>query len=183
MRVSGWIAVFVLSGTPGFAAASAPGPRTVAQVDLGRYAGRWYEVARYPNRFQKHCAGDVVVQYTVRPSGGLDVDNRCRDERGGEDRSLAVAKVASSDGLNSRLKVNFAPRALAWIPFVWANYWILELADDYRYAVVGTPDRHYLWILSREPSLPSADFEKLEQAIRGQGFDPGRLEKTPHSTP
>jgi apolipoprotein D and lipocalin family protein len=183
MRVSGWIAVIALSGASEFAAASVGEPKTVAQVDLARYAGRWYEVARYPNRFQKHCSGDVVVHYAPRSDGGLDIDNRCRDDRGGQDRSLAVAKVAVTDGSNSRLKVNFAPRALAWIPFVWANYWILELADDYRYAVVGTPDRHYLWILSREPSLPPADFEKLEEAIRGQGFDPDRLEKTPHSTP
>jgi apolipoprotein D and lipocalin family protein len=182
MRVFGWVSVIALS-LPSVAAASAPEPKTVARVDLERYAGRWYEVARYPNRFQKHCSGDVVVLYAPRADGGLDIDNRCRDERGGEDRSLAVAKVASPDGSNSKLKVNFAPRALSWIPFPRANYWILELADDYSYAVVGTPDRDYLWILSREPSLPSSVFEKLEEAVRGQGFDPGRLQRTPHSTP
>lgn len=182
MRVAGWIAVGALSGASVFAA-SVGEPKTVAQVDLERYAGRWYEVARYPNRFQKHCAGDVVVHYAPRSDGGLDIDNRCRDERGGEDRSLAVAKVAVADGSNSKLKVNFAPRALAWIPFARANYWILDLAEDYSYAVVGTPDREYLWILSREPSLAPPVFEKLEEAVRVQGFDPARLQRTSHATP
>jgi apolipoprotein D and lipocalin family protein len=183
MKGSAWIAIGLLAFARSAAAASAPEPRTVARVDLERYAGRWYEVARYPNRFQKHCAGDVVVEYSSRKDGGLDIDNRCRDERGGEDRSRAVAKVAAPDGSNSKLRVNFAPRALAWLPLPQANYWILELADDYSYAAVGTPDRDYLWILSRQPSLEASVLERLEEAVRAQGFDPGRLEKTAHSAP
>lgn len=183
MRTAGWVAVALLALAAAGASASDAQPSTVARVDLERYSGRWYEVARYPNRFQKHCSGDVVVRYEPRKDGGLDIDNRCRDERGGEDRSSAVAKVVASDGSNSKLKVNFAPRVLAWLPLPQANYWILALADDYSYAVVGTPDRHYLWILSRKPFLDAAVFEELEATVRAQGFDPGRLERTPHSLP
>ena len=163
------------------AAGSAPEPTTVARVDLQRYAGRWYEVARYPNRFQKRCAGDVVANYTLRPDGRIDVDNRCRNEAGAEDRALGMARNVSEDGSNSKLKVRFAPRALSWLPFVWANYWILALADDYSYAVVGTPDRKYLWILARTPSLPEPVFERLEKLVAAQGYDPSRLVRTKQS--
>ncbi len=163
------------------AAASAPEPKTVDQVDLTRYAGQWYEVARYPNRFQTHCTGDVIARYTLRPDGRIDVDNTCRSDRGGEDRAHGMAKNVSTDGSNAKLKVRFAPRALSWLPFVWANYWILALDDDYGHAVVGTPDREYLWILSRTPSLPEPVFEKLEKVIAAQGYDPARLVRTEQS--
>ncbi len=156
-------------------------PKTVARVDLERYAGQWYEVARYPIRFQKHCAGDVVARYTLRPDGKIDVDNSCRDDRGGVSRSQGIARNVSTDGSNSKLKVRFAPEALSWLPFVWANYWILALADDYSYAVVGTPDRKYLWILSRAPSLPAPVFEQLERIVTAQGYDPARLVRTKQS--
>ncbi len=167
-------------------AASAAGsgvaePTTVARVDLDRYAGRWYEIARYPNRFQKRCTGDVVARYTLEADGTIGVDNGCRDGRGGERRAHGVARNVSTDGSNSKLKVRFAPRVLAWLPFVWANYWILALADDYSYAVVGTPDREYLWILSRSPALPEAVFEDLERRVAAQGYDPARLVRTPQS--
>ena len=163
-------------------AASAPEPKTVGKVDLTRYAGEWYEVARYPNRFQKHCSGDVVARYTLRPDGRIDVENRCRDERGGERVAHGMARNVSTDGSNSRLKVRFAPRALSWLPFVWANYWIIALDDDYSHAVVGTPDREYLWILSRTPSLPEPVFEQLEKVIASQGYDPKRLVRTKQSS-
>lgn len=163
------------------AAGSAPGPKTVDKVDLTRYAGEWYEVARYPNRFQKHCAGDVVARYTLRPDGKIDVDNSCRDDRGGVSRSQGMARNVSTDGSNSKLKVRFAPRALSWLPFVWANYWIIALDDGYSHAVVGTPDRKYLWILSRTPSLPEPVFERLESLVRAQGYDPARLVRTKQS--
>ncbi len=183
MQVRRSIAIVVLlaltSATS--AAGPAPEPKTVARVDLQRYAGRWYEVARYPNRFQKHCTGDVVAKYTLRPDGKIDVDNSCRDKSGGERRSQGLARNVSTDASNSKLKVRFAPQALSWLPFVWANYWILALADDYGHAVVGTPDRKYLWILSRTPTLPPEVLERLEKLVREQGYDPERLVRTKQS--
>jgi apolipoprotein D and lipocalin family protein len=181
MKMRHTIAVLLASTLAASAAGSTPEPKTVARVDLQRYAGRWYEVARYPNRFQKHCVGDVVATYTLQPDGKIGVDNRCRDEHGGEDRAHGLARNVSEDGSNSKLKVRFAPRALSWLPFVWANYWILALADDYSYAVVGTPDREYLWILSRTPSLPEPVLERLEKLVAAQGYDAARLVRTNQS--
>ena len=175
------IAVLVALTLAASAAGSAGEPRTVARVDLERYAGQWYEVARYPIRFQKQCVGDVVARYTLRPDGKIEVDNSCRDDRGGVSRSQGIARNASTDGSNSKLKVRFAPQALSWLPFVWANYWILALAHDYSYAVVGTPDRKYLWILSRTPSLPEPLFEQLGSLVAAQGYDPARLVRTKQS--
>ncbi len=175
------MAAMVLVAFVAAACGSTPEPQTVDRVDLGRYAGTWYEVARYPNRFQRHCAGDVIAEYSLRPDGNIDVDNRCRDEHGGARRASGVARNVSTDGSNAKLKVRFAPRVLAWLPFVWANYWVLALADDYSYAVVGTPDREYLWILSRTPSLPEAVLERLEELVAAQGYDPARLERTEQS--
>lgn len=181
MEIRRAIAVLLVLALAAAACGSTPDPKTVDRVDLGRYAGTWFEVARYPNRFQRHCAGDVIARYSLRSDGEIDVDNRCRDERGGEKRSSGVARNVSRDGSNAKLEVRFAPAALAWLPFVWGKYWILALADDYAYAVVGTPDRKYLWILSRTPSLPESVFERLEGLVAAQGYDPARLERTEQS--
>jgi len=132
---------------------SVPGPppvTTVPGVDLERYAGLWHEIARIPNRFQDQCAGGTTAEYTLREDGRLDVVNRCRREDGEWDQAEGVAKV-SDDGDRTRLKVSFVS-FLGWRPF-WGDYWIIGLDDDYRWAVVGTPDREYGWILAREPVL------------------------------
>lgn len=182
MEVRQPIAVMLALAFTASAEGSVTEPKTVGRVDLRRYSGEWYEIARYPNRFQKRCAGDIVARYALRPDGKIDVDNRCRDDRGGEVRSHAIGKNVSRDGSNSKLKVRFAPSVLSWLPFVWANYWILALAEDYSHAVVGTPDRKYLWILSRTPSLPEPVYEEVVKAIAAQGFDPTRLVRTEQST-
>jgi apolipoprotein D and lipocalin family protein len=131
----------------------AGGLRAVESVDLQRYAGVWYEVARKPNWFQGKCAKDVKATYTLRADGRLDVLNECRTGDGGLTRAKGVARLADPKGPPSKLKVRFAPAFLSFIGAVWGDYWIVELAPDYSYAVVGEPARRYLWILSRAPTM------------------------------
>ena len=159
-------------------AAAAEPPRTVPAVDLDRYAGRWYEVARFPNRFQRHCAGDVVAEYTRRPDGRIEVRNSCRTAKGEMDDATGVARVVAEDGSNSKLKVRFAPAFLSWLPAVWGDYWILDLAPDYSHAIVGDAERKYLWFLSRTPTISDDLFATLKQRAAAQGFDVSRLERT-----
>lgn len=159
--------------TTGAAAQTAAPPRTVPFVDLDRYAGEWFEIARFPNRFQRQCVGDVRASYARRPDGRLDVVNRCRTADG-QIEARGVARIVDPRTF-ARLKVRFAPAWLTFLPFVWGDYWILGLADDYSWAVVGSPDREYLWILARTPQLD----EKRAAAARGvagaNGFDVERL--------
>jgi apolipoprotein D and lipocalin family protein len=156
-------------------------PQTVAHVDLDRYGGQWFEVARYDNRFQRKCQGDVVVSYARRPDGRIDVDNRCRTTDGDTIQARGVARLATDDGSNSKLEVRFAPAWLSFIDAVWGDYWIVGLADDYRYAVVGSANREYLWLLAREAAPPERDVESMMALARAQGFDPGRLVRTTQS--
>jgi apolipoprotein D and lipocalin family protein len=160
------------------AVAAADEVRPVAHVDLTRYAGQWFEIARFPNWFQKKCAGDVAVIYTLNEDGRLTVDNRCRNAAGATERAVGVARLATNDGSNSRLKVRFAPAALSFLPFVWADYWVIALADDYSHAIVGTPNRDYLWFLSRTPAVSPELYDQLVQAAATQGFDTTRLQRT-----
>ena len=148
--------------------------RTVPAVDLDRYAGDWFEVARYPNRFQRECSGDVRASYTRRADGFIDVVNRCARADGSIIEARGMARVADP-GSRAKLKVRFAPAMLSFLPFVWGDYWIIGLADDYTWAVVGSPDRKYLWILARTPRLDAAAFERAVAAARVNGFDPGLL--------
>jgi apolipoprotein D and lipocalin family protein len=153
---------------------------TVERVDLDRYLGSWYEVARFPNRFQRQCTGDVKATYEKRPDGRIRVVNECRKEAGELDTAEGVARIVD-ERTNAKLKVRFAPAFLSFLPFVWGDYWIIGLGDDYGWATVGSPDRDYLWILSRTPQL---DPQKLEQArarAAENGFDVSRLEATRQS--
>jgi apolipoprotein D and lipocalin family protein len=164
-----------------FAEAVNTPPATAPSVDLSRYVGQWFEVARYPNRFQAKCSGDVVVTYTRRDDGRITVDNRCRRADGSIDRAVGLARLASDDGSNAKLKVRFAPAALSFLPMVWADYWVLEVADDYSHAIVGTPDRKYLWLLSRTPTVSERLYAKLVAGAAAKGFDTARLQPTANS--
>lgn len=156
-----------------------PPVEAVPSVDLARYAGRWYEIARLPNRFQEKCACCISATYTLRPDGGVTVVNECRTRDGATTRAEGVARLRDKGGPASRLKVRFAPSYLSFLPFVWGDYWILDLPDDYSHALVGSPDRGYLWILARQPSLPETTYARLLERARGQGFDSARLLRTP----
>ncbi len=153
--------------------------KTVAEVDLERYVGRWYEISRLPNRFQKGCAGNVTAEYAVRDDGRIDVVNRCRTTAGEEMKAVGVARIVDATTC-AKLKVRFAPAFLSFLPMVWGDYWILDLAPDYRYVVVGEPSRRYLWVLAREPTLDDATYRGILERIEAQGYDPNDLVRTAH---
>ena len=154
--------------------------RTVDAVDLSRYVGEWFEVARFPNRFQRQCVSDVRASYTQRRDSRIDVINRCRTEDGSITEARGVARV-TDDRTFAQLKVRFAPAALSFLPFVWGDYWVLGLASDYSWATVGSPDRNYLWILARTPAPDAERFASALAAARANGFDVERLTQTIHT--
>lgn len=147
-----------------------PAPvRTVPEVELERYLGKWYEIARFPMFFQRNCVGDVTADYSLREDGRIRVLNRCRTDKG-FDEAEGTARVVEDSG-GAKLRVSFF-----W-PFS-GDYWVIGLAPDYRWAVVGDPERKYLWILSRTPAMPLEVLEKARQAARDQGYDLGGLRYT-----
>ena len=155
--------------------------QVVSEIDLGRYAGQWYEIGRLPNRFQKRCAGEVTATYALTPNGKISVLNQCRLENGDSIKASGVARVVGKGRPNSVLKVRFAPAFLTFIPQVWGDYQIIALSPDYTHSVVGDPARKYLWILSRSPQMDDATYQRLVEEAEAQGFDVTRLQKTVQS--
>lgn len=149
-----------------------------ASFDLERYQGRWYEISRLPNRFQEQCDGEVTAEYTLLDDGRASVTNRCRRADGGWSEARGIARRDATDGREAALEVRFAPRWLSWLPFVWGEYRIMVLDDDYQYALVGSDDREFLWILARQPELPDDVFERLVAEAERQGFDTSGLIRT-----
>jgi apolipoprotein D and lipocalin family protein len=145
--------------------------QSVPHVDLKRYSGKWYEIASFPMFFQRQCIGDTTAEYRLRPEGDVEVVNRCRTEAGFDE---AVGKAWPVNGAgNGQLKVSFF-----W-PFR-ADYWVIGLDDAYQWAVVGNPNRKYLWILSRSPQLPRDQLDRALEVAASQGFDLSQLQYTPH---
>jgi len=174
-----WCTANAMLTTSGCAAQRGPGVQTVDAVDVDRYVGTWFEIARFPNRFQDRCIGGVTATYTLRSDGHLDVINRCQTDNGAIE-ARGVARIVDTE-TRARLKVRFAPAVFSFLPFVWGDYWILGLGHDYSWAVVGSPDRAYLWILARAPAL---DWERYTLALAtaaANGFAVERLINTPQS--
>ena len=152
--------------------------KTVRSVDLSKYAGTWYEIAKYPNKFQKQCVGNVTATYTLKAADKLEVLNKCLKKDGTVENAKADGKVEDKQ-TNAKLKVRFAPGFTSFLPFVWADYWVIDLAPDYSYAVVATPDRDYFWILSREAEMKDALYQDILRRAEQQGFNPAKVSKTP----
>lgn len=142
----------------------------VPSVDLSRYTGRWYEIARLPNRFQKKCADSVTADYALRADGKIQVVNRCRKTSGEFTSAKGKAKIVDKK-TNAKLKVTFF-----W-PFS-GDYWILDLGPNYEYAVVGDPSRKYLWILSRTPRIDDTLYQQLLAKMEARGFPTDRMIRT-----
>jgi apolipoprotein D and lipocalin family protein len=148
-----------------------PALQTVPQVDLERYLGTWYDIASFPQKFQRGCTASTAI-YTKRPDGEIDVLNSCRQGSldGKEISAKGRARVVDH-ATNSKLKVSF------FRPF-WGDYWIIDLGQHYEYAVVGHPSRDYLWILSRTPELDSTVYDRILARLRVQGYEVERLNRT-----
>ena len=151
--------------------------KTIERLDVGRYLGSWYEIAKYPNRFQRQCVADTQALYRQRDDGQIDVVNRCRQANG--EMTEAVGRARQDGPADSpRLEVRFAPAWLSWLPMVWGNYWVIDLDPDYRLVAVSEPSREYLWVLSRTPAVDAQAYEALLARLAARGFDPGKLERT-----
>ncbi|MDF4003773.1 lipocalin family protein [Luteibacter sp. PPL201] len=142
----------------------------VADLDLARYAGTWHEIARLPMFFQRKCAGQSIAEYTPQPDETVTVHNRCPGQDGREMSVLGTARRPDPYA-RGKLQVTFAPRWLRWLPMVWADYWVIALDDDYRWAMVGEPRRKYLWILSRDPRMDVTVLESLKGQATSMGYD------------
>ena len=167
----------------GVASAQEPAPartdlQTIAALDAPRYMGRWYEVAKFPNWFQRVCASQTQAQYQLQDNGTVRVLNRCRNAEGEWKEALGTARSVGPLG-SPKLQVRFAPDWLAWLPLVWGNYWVIDLDDDYELVAVSEPQREYLWVLSRTPQVAPEKYQALLQRLRAQGLDVERLERTP----
>ena len=145
---------------------------SVEYVDVRKYMGTWYEYARIPNRFQNKCVGNVTANYTLLPDGNVEVVNKCLETGGKTDSAKGLAKITDSE-TNSKLKVSFF--SIFGIHLFWGNYWVLYLDDDYSVAVVGEPGKKYGWILSRDISPSQEKVENAFEAIKRNGYDPGKF--------
>lgn len=160
--------------------AKPPELKPVASVDLSRYVGKWYEIGKYPNRFQKQCVANTAANYTMKSNGKIEVRNECTLKDGRIETAIGEAKIADKK-TNSKLKVRFAPPALSFLPFVWANYWIIDLDPEYGYVAIGEPKREYFWILSRNSSMDDALYQTILRRAEAMGFNPAKVEKTPQN--
>ena len=142
----------------------------VPQVELKRYLGKWYEIAHLPFRFEDDCT-DITATYSLSKDGNVSVLNECLKD-GKLKQAKGKAKVVDKN-TGAKLKVTFF-----W-PF-YGDYWIINLGKDYNYAVVGTPNRKYLWVLSRTPQMDDKLFSQLIESVKSKGFDVNNLIKTSH---
>ncbi|OIQ94546.1 outer membrane lipoprotein Blc precursor [mine drainage metagenome] len=160
------------------AAQMAPAPLgTIPHLDVPRYMGVWYEVAKYPNRFQAGCAGETSATYSLQANGTVKVVNRCKRTGGKMDEAVGVARQIGGP-TSPKLKVRFAPWWLSWVPAVWGDYWVIDLDPGYRLVAISEPRRKYLWVLSRTPTVAPAAYQALLSRLQTQGFDLAKLEIT-----
>ncbi|MEY4930376.1 MAG: hypothetical protein RI909_1100 [Bacteroidota bacterium] len=145
--------------------------QTVPFVDIKKYTGKWYEIASYPQRFQKGCHG-TTAEYTWSEKGYVIVENRCnKGSLTGKQSYIKGKAFVEKNSGNAKLKVQFF-----W-PFT-GKYWIIDLADDYTYAVVSHPNKKYLWILGRTSKMEDATYQQILSRLKEKGFDLTQLERT-----
>ena len=151
---------------------------TVEYVDLNRYVGLWYEIAKIPNTFQRKCLANTTASYTLRDDGLIVVVNNCTKEDGSQIVARGIAKVYD-ENTYAKLKVSFV--RIIGLSLFWGDYWIIGLDEDYKYAVVGNPNRKYGWILGREKSLPKDTLDEIFLLLRSQGYNTDDFEMTKQS--
>lgn len=145
---------------------------TVPKLDLNRYAGKWYEIARLP---MKHQDGCIKSEAEYKISGDeIIVTNRCSLTDGKNKEITGIARLKDKSA-PAKLEVNFVPGWIRWTGIGWANYWVIEVGDDYQYAVVSEPKREFLWILSRKPSIKKSLYDEITARLSKKGFDLSKL--------
>jgi len=151
--------------------------QTVDSVDINRYLGTWKEIASFPNRFQKGCTATQAT-YSLRADGEIKVYNECRlNSPQGELQDITGRAWSTDQSTNAKLKVQFFLTKFK-IPFLAGDYWILDLDEDYQYALVGEKSRKFLWILSRTETLDQNIYEELVKKAQDLKFDTSKLVKT-----
>jgi len=168
--------------------ATAASLESLPALQVPPYMGTWYQVALFPNVFQRQCVSDTTATYRQLPDGTVKVLNRCRTADGRMDDATGNARptgtLSGTSLAPAQLKVSFLPAWLRWMPVGWGAYWVIQLADDGRYAVISEPSRQYLWILSRQPRLTSADEAAIRARLAQQGFsDLSKLQMHRHGKP
>ena len=166
-----------LGATHANAQQDAQSVRTIAALDVPRYLGTWYEIAKFPNWFQKKCVSNTKAVYTAKPDGNLRVLNSCSTANGEISEAEGLARqIGPKD--SPKLEVRFAPEWLSFLPMVWGDYWVIDLDSQYQVAAVSDPKREYLWVLSRTPQLDPKVYDDLLQRLKQQQFDIQKLERT-----
>lgn len=176
-------ATLALSGLCAGSALAADAAKPLQPIEsltVPRYMGVWYEIAKFPNKFQKKCVGDTSATYNLDKDGRVKVINRCRTADGKVDIAEGVARQPGA-ATSPRLEVRFAPAILSFIPMVWGDYWVIDLDNKYQLSAVSEPKREYLWILSRTPQVPAAEYNALLARLKAQGLDTSKLVLTPHT--
>jgi len=158
---------------PSFRDTTVPIP-TAMQVDLNRYQGLWYEIARFPVSFEEGCVG-VTAEYTLKPDGTVRVVNTCREGNLSAAPRSSEATAEAVDASNAKLKVDFVP----YIPFTAGDYWILDIDEDYETVVVGNPDGTAGWVLARQPKISQARLERGYAVLSEAGYDLSQITLTP----
>lgn len=149
---------------------------TVKYVDIEKYAGKWYEIAKIPNKFQKKCAKNTTAFYEIIENKKISVVNSCVTSNNEIIKATGIAKVID-DKTNAKLKVSFVK--ILGINLFWGDYWIIGLDKDYRFAVIGTPNRKYGWILGRTPKLEEKDLDTIKEVLKKNGYNFDDFEFTP----
>ena len=170
-------ACIFLTSFPIFSQTSEIAVKTIPSLDVPRYMGTWYEIAKYPNWFQRKCVSNTKAVYSARDDGTLKVLNSCKTADGEVVQAEGTARqVGAKD--SSKLEVRFAPAWLSFIPLVWGDYWVIDLDPQYQVAVVSDSRREYLWVLSRTPQLDKKIYDETLRRIQAQQFDLRKLELT-----
>ena len=154
----------------------------IPSLNVPRYMGTWYEVAKYPNRFQKNCASNTSAVYEAQPNAGVRVTNRCTEADGKVKEAAGEARQIGN-ATSPKLEVRFAPAWLSFLPFVWGDYWVIDLDADYQLAAVSEPKREFLWILSRTPTPNDLTYNQLLERLAKKGFDLKKIEVSRQSKP
>ena len=169
------VILLLLPMLPSFAPAGEQPLATVNELDLQRYLGQWHQIALLPNWFQRQCVADTSAQYALKPDGSIRVLNRCRREDGSFTEAEGVARRNKAYDSPAILQVRFAPAFLSALPMVWGDYWVIALEEDYSVALVGAPNREYLWLLARTPTLDDATYARYVGIAKAQGFEVSAL--------